>query len=75
MKKYILLLSVLLVSCYSAPTPIVIRDIPKCDVSADMTIEEYLQSSTRWGVEMSSYTLELINQIKHKASYIDLRSQ
>lgn len=59
--------------CVSTQTPIVIRDVPKCDVSADMNIQEYMNSSTNWAVEISAYIQELINQIKHKANYIDLR--
>lgn len=62
-------------SCYSAPTPIVIRRIPQADVSADMTIDEYMHSSTQWAVEITSYIKELINQIKHKVPFIDLRSE
>ena len=62
-----------LVSCYSAPTPVVIRQIPQADVSADMTIDEYMRSSTQWAVEVTAYIKELINQIKHKVPYVDLR--
>jgi hypothetical protein len=75
MKKLLaILLTSALISCYSAPTPIVIRQIPQADVSADMTIDEYMKSSTEWGVKITSYVKELINQIIHKANYIDLRS-
>ncbi len=78
LKKYIkyaasVCVAVLLVSCYSAPTPIVIRQIPQADVSADMTIDEYMRSSTQWAVEITAYIKELINQIRHKSPYIDLR--
>ncbi|WP_407453951.1 hypothetical protein [Methanobrevibacter sp.] len=62
-------------SCYSAPTPIVIRQIPQADVSADMTVDEYMQSSTQWAVEITTYVKELINQIRHKVPYIDLRTE
>ena len=74
MKKLLaILLTSALIGCYSAPTPIVIRQIPQADVSADMTIDEYMQSSTQWAVEITAYIRELINQIRHKVPYIDLR--
>lgn len=63
------------VSCYSAPTPVIIRQIPQADVSSDMTVDEYMQSSTQWAVEITAYVKELINQIRHKVPYIDLRSE
>lgn len=72
-KLFIIILAAALIGCYSAPTPIVIRQIPQADVSADMTIDEYMQSSTQWAVEVTAYIKELINQILHKVPYIDLR--
>jgi len=73
-KKMILIVLVAaLVSCYSAPTPIIIRDIPTADVSDDMSVEEYMRSSTEWAVQITAYVKELINQIRHKVPYIDLR--
>lgn len=62
-----------LVSCYSTPTPIIIRQIPQADVSADMSIDEYMRSSTEWAVQITAYVKELINQIRHKVPYVDLR--
>lgn len=74
MKKIlIIILAAALISCYSAPTPVIIRQIPQADVSSDMSIDEYMQSSTQWAVEVTSYIKELINQIRHKVPYIDLR--
>jgi len=72
-KLFIIILATALISCYSAPTPVVIRQMPQADVSADMTIDEYMQSSTQWAVEITAYVKELINQIVHKSPYIDLR--
>ena len=72
-KLLIIILAAALIGCYSAPTPIIIRDIPQADVSADMTVDEYMQSSTQWAVEITAYVKELINQIRHKSPYIDLR--
>ena len=72
-KLLVIILAAALIGCYSAPTPIVIRQIPQADVSADMTVDEYVQSSTRWAVEVTAYIKELINQIRHKVPYIDLR--
>jgi hypothetical protein len=74
MKKLLaILLTSALVGCYSAPTPVIIRQIPQADVSSDMSIDEYMQSSTQWAVEVTAYIKELINQIRHKVPYIDLR--
>lgn len=74
MKKLLtIILAAALISCHSAPTPIVIRQIPQADVSSDMSIDEYMQSSTQWAVEITAYVKELINQIRHKSPYIDLR--
>lgn len=72
-KLFIIILAAALIGCYSAPTPIIIRSIPQADVSADMTIDEYMHSSTQWAVEITAYIKELINQIVHKSPYIDLR--
>jgi len=73
--KKLFLLSVIMfcLSCASAPSPILIYDIPKADVSDDMTVEDYVKVSTEYAVNMKSYIDELINQILHKANYIDLR--
>ncbi len=68
-----LILTISLIGCYSSPTPIIIRSIPQADVSSDMTVDEYMQSSTQWAVEITAYIKELINQIRHKVPYIDLR--
>lgn len=76
MKKLLtIILAAALIGCYSAPTPIIIRSIPQADVSSDMSIDEYMHSSTQWAVEITAYVKELINQIKHKVPYIDLRSK
>lgn len=72
-KLFIIILTLALIGCYSAPTPIVIRQIPQADVSSDMSIDEYMQSSTQWAVEITAYIKELINQVRHKVPYIDLR--
>ena len=72
-KLFIIILAAALIGCYSAPTPIIIRDIPTADVSDDMSVEEYMRSSTEWAVQITAYVKELINQIKHKSPYIDLR--
>lgn len=74
-KLFIIILAAALIGCYSAPTPVIIRQIPQADVSADMTVDEYMQSSTEWAVEITAYVKELINQIRHKVPYIDLRSE
>lgn len=74
-KLFIVILTAALISCYSAPTPVIIRQIPQADVSSDMSIDEYMQSSTQWAVEITAYVRELINQIKHKVPYIDLRGE
>lgn len=72
-KLFIIILTSALIGCYSAPTPIVIRQIPQADVSSDMSVEEYMRSSTEWAVEITAYVRELINQIRYKVPYIDLR--
>lgn len=72
-KLFIIILAAALISCYSAPTPVIIRQIPQADVSSDMSVDEYMQSSTSWAVEITAYIKELINQIRHKVPYIDLR--
>ena len=72
-KIVIIIIAAALIGCYSAPTPIIIRQIPQADLSADMTVDEYMRSSTEWAVEITAYIKELINQIIHKSSYIDLR--
>ncbi len=74
-KLFIIILAAALIGCYSTPTPIIIRNIPQADVSADMTIDEYMQSSTQWAVVVTAYIKELINQIRHKVPYIDLRGE
>lgn len=74
-KILVVVLTISLISCYSAPTPVIIRQIPQADVSSDMTIDEYMQSSTQWAVEITTYIKELINQIRHKVPYIDLRGE
>ena len=62
-----------------APFDMVAEDIIKNDTSllafSDMTVDEYMRSSTEWAVEITAYIKELINQITHKASYIDLRGK
>lgn len=65
------ILIVLFFSCHS--TPIILRPIPTIDLSDDLTIHEYLNNSTVWGVEITAYIKELINQIKHKTNYIELK--
>ena len=72
-KILVVILTISLISCYSTPTPIIIRSIPQADVSSDMTIDEYMRSSTQWAVEVTAYIKELINQIRHKVPYVDLR--
>jgi hypothetical protein len=72
-KLLVIILAAALIGCYSAPTPIIIRSIPQADVSSDMSIDEYMHSSTQWAVEITAYVKELINQIRHKVPYIDLR--
>ena len=72
-KILVVVLTISLIGCYSAPTPIIIRSIPQADVSSDMSIDEYMRSSTEWAVQITAYVKELINQIKHKSPYIDLR--
>lgn len=74
-KLFIIILAAALIGCHSTPTPIIIRSIPQADVSSDMTVDEYMQSSTQWAVEVTAYIKELINQIRHKVPYIDLRSE
>ena len=73
-KIVIIIIAAALIGCYSAPTPIIIRPIPQADLSADMTVDEYMRSSTQWAVEITAYIKELINQIIHKSPYIDLRN-
>lgn len=68
-------LTMMLTGCYTAPTPVIIRDIPRADVSADMTIEDYMQTSTTWAVQITAYVKELINQVIHKVPFVDLRSK
>lgn len=72
-KLFTIIIAAALIGCYSAPTPVIIRQIPQADVSADMTIDEYMNSSTQWAVEITAYVKELINQIRHKVPCIDLR--
>jgi hypothetical protein len=74
-KLFTIVIAAALIGCYSAPTPIIIRSIPTADVSSDMSIDEYMKSSTQWAVEVTAYIKELINQIRHKVPYIDLRSE
>lgn len=64
----------ILSSCVSSPSPIVIYKMPTIDISDDITIEQYLHSSTEYGINMTNYTLELINQIINKVPYIDCRN-
>jgi len=72
-KLFTIVIAAALIGCCSAPTPIIIRDIPTADVSDDMSVEEYMRSSTEWAVQITAYVKELINQIKYKSPYIDLR--
>lgn len=67
-----LALMLLLSSCYSAPTPIIIRPIPELtmDITSD---EEYIRESSKMVVKLGAYIEELVNQIKNKVPYIDLR--
>jgi len=61
--------------CQSCKTiePIIIYEVPVCDVSSDMTLESYLQNTAQWSVKIRAYIEELINQIIHKNPYVDLR--
>ena len=44
-------------------------------MSINDTPEEYYQKSTEWRIEIQTYIDELINQITHKANYIDRRKK
>jgi hypothetical protein len=75
MKKiFMLLFCCLLVSCVTT-TPIVIYKVPEHEVKEDMSIDEYLNKSTEYAIKLKAYIDELINQIIHKANYIDLRKE
>lgn len=54
-------------------SPIIIYEPPILDVSDDMTIRQYLYESQKWGIDISAYIKELLNQIEHKVPYVDLR--
>lgn len=53
--------------------PIIIYNIPTVDVSDDMTLESYLQETTKGRVELLRYVKELVNQILFKCNHIDMR--
>jgi len=53
--------------------PIIIKEIPLCDVSDDMTLQQYLHNTTKFQIEIAKYVKELIAQIKLKCVNIDLR--
>lgn len=73
LQALIIALTLCFSSCYSSPTPIIIYDIPTVDIRADMSTDEINKNVTTWGVKISSYLQELLNQITHKVPYIDLR--
>lgn len=60
-------------SCYSSPTPVIIRDIPRATITAEMSTDEYIYESTRWAIEIRAWIDEIIVQIQNKVPYIDLR--
>lgn len=73
--KQIIIISItlLMLSCQSAPTPIIIYQPPTLSISEDMSTDVVNQVVTTWGVDIVAYVKELINQIENKAPYIDLR--
>ena len=60
-------------SCYSAPTPVVIREIPRATITVDMSTDAYIYESTRWAIEIRAWIDEIIVQIQNKVPFIDLR--
>ena len=78
MKKLavIIIICLLIISCVTfrpKNNPVIIRDIPICDVTDDMSIHQYLYSTTEFQIEIARYIKELIAQIKLKCQYIDMR--
>ncbi len=72
----ITLFIILFFSCVSYEEPIIINDIPTADLSDDMTIQEYMKTSTKLNIDLKTYIDELINQIKYKLkNVIDLRKK
>lgn len=74
-KMFIFIIFLLILSCQSTPTPVIIYRVPKPELTDDMSIEEYLRESTSYVIKLRSYIDELINQIIHKVPYIDLREE
>jgi hypothetical protein len=63
-----------LLSCATLNEPVIIEQIPKADLSEDMTIEEYIKTSTKLNIDLKTYIDNLILQIKSKIkNIIDLR--
>lgn len=75
MKKImIVMLVAALMSCATLNEPIIIEKVPKADLSEDMTIEEYIKTSTKLNIDLKTYIDNLILQIKSKIkNIIDLR--
>ena len=71
----IITITLLMLSCQSAPTPIIIYQPPTLAISEDMSTDEVNKLVTTWGVDIVAYVKELINQIENKVPYIDLRKK
>jgi hypothetical protein len=70
----IIFLLLILFSCKTL-TPIIIEDRPKIKLSETMTEEELNSALDKWGIDTISYIEKLINQIKNKVPYIDLKNK
>lgn len=76
MKKLniIVILFLIIISCKTT-TPIIIRERPKIEFKdKDKTVNDY-KKMAEWKLKIIAYIDELINQIKHKTPYKDLRKE
>ena len=53
--------------------PIIIKDIPICDVSDDMSLQQYLHNTAEFQIEITKYVKDLIAQVKLRCVNIDIR--
>lgn len=70
---FIVFVLAVLPSCKTI-TPVIIYDVPKADLSDDMSLDQYLRNTADWAVKARGYIEELLNQITHKVPFIDART-